>query len=287
MDISTLDYIAFLKYKGIVEAKLDVPDACLTCDYPELRHFILPKPRSNKYIPIIDPELAPSTPGNTSPMSAPTTTGDTSPMSAPTPTTTGESGSGDTSPMSAPTPTTKGESGSGDTSPMSAPTPTTTGDTSPMAAPIPTTTGESGSGDTSPMSAPTPTTTGEHKGTGCESDENGDYSMTSLSDTSNSYVILYKYNLETQKNGANIAKEVLPFLEKALLDFILPDLFIDQCNPIRSLRQNSDYSRRLSIVGASSKPLDIISTEGKKERLNFQFIRKKYDFILNTNIFYT
>lgn len=121
----------------------------------------------------------------------------------------------------------------------------------------------------SPTSAPalgggSPTLGGN--GETCESDAKGDYFLTSsqsnLASNSNN-MIQYKYRLETQKDGADISSEVLPFLEKALLDSIIPDLFSGHCNSSRSLKKYFHSSRKLSIVGASTKPVDLIAEDGK------------------------
>jgi hypothetical protein len=78
--------------------------------------------------------------------------------------------------------------------------------------------------------------------------------------------------LETIKGKASITQEILPVMEKNLLDAILPSVFRDSCiNSRRLMERDTHNRRRLSMIGASAKPDDTISTDGKN---NFVSIKK-------------
>lgn len=91
----------------------------------------------------------------------------------------------------------------------------------------------------------------------CGIDENGDVNVVP---TASKKFVDYKYNIITDPGSANLETEILPVLEKKLLEFILPDLF--QCeSDIRRLSWHSkNIRRKLQLVGASSSPPDLVST---------------------------
>lgn len=70
--------------------------------------------------------------------------------------------------------------------------------------------------------------------------------------------VSYKYKIVS--SGADLETEILPPLEKKLLEMLLPSVFSCEENG-RSLYDSQ--SRRLSMVGASSKPNDVVSTTGE------------------------
>ena len=98
----------------------------------------------------------------------------------------------------------------------------------------------------------------------CVTDDNGDFTIPIEAGTVTANIVDYKYKMNTVKNSTNITDEILPSFEKALLDSILPILFEGQCTGRRAIQEYSHGSRRLSIIGASTKPADTISTSGKK-----------------------
>ena len=95
----------------------------------------------------------------------------------------------------------------------------------------------------------------------CEPDQNGDFLIPSKG-AIESVIVGYKYQMEMGKNSANITAEVIPDVEKAILDAILPELF-DVCNTRRLIESEFQWERKLAVLGASSKPVDTISTVGK------------------------
>lgn len=90
----------------------------------------------------------------------------------------------------------------------------------------------------------------------CGIDENGD--VNAVPDASKSFVD-YKYKIITDPGSANLQTEVLPVLEKKILETILPDIF--QCETgARHLSLNLRNSRRkLALLGASANPPDLVS----------------------------
>ena len=77
----------------------------------------------------------------------------------------------------------------------------------------------------------------------------------------NATLIEFTYELETtQGDQSYVESQVLPVLEQAMVDSILPVIFA-QCGSRRSLR----VERRLQVVGVSKNPPDLIlpSSQGK------------------------
>jgi hypothetical protein len=243
MEVNSYDFEQYKKYKGISDEMVILPGECITCKFPELRHFHLPRPRNagEEFVqPIqrktLDPSSAPSTPPNYDA----TYVSSSAPSSKPTSLATyadNEVIERTVSPTLSPN---IDASSSQNNGPTAMPTRDTTSPTYDSSA----TNRDSGFNES------------------CVSDENGDFLIPSQVTTSEK-VITYKYRMDTQKDGANITSEVIPFLEKKLLDSILPNLFHDQCSSRRKMYQRMQHERRLNIIGASSRPADTISTSGK------------------------
>ena len=70
--------------------------------------------------------------------------------------------------------------------------------------------------------------------------------------------VSYKYKIVS--SGADLETEILPPLEKKLLEMLLPSVFSCEQNG-RSLYDSQN--RKLSMIGASSKPNDIVSETGE------------------------
>ncbi len=123
-------------------------------------------------------------------------------------------------------------------------------------------------------------TVGRTTTTPCSSSNNGSFFISETDGVVNN-IINYKYQMELAKDSANISTEVLPVLEKALLDKILPNLFIDECGSRRLFEEyQRNHMRRLSIVGASSKPVDVESSDGKNFYNFGQYIDFSYSFFI-------
>ncbi len=99
----------------------------------------------------------------------------------------------------------------------------------------------------------------------CVTDDAGRFMTTADSDPASVYFVNYKYSVLTDPFfSEDIAGEVLPFLEKAVLNSILPDIFGSFCNDRRVLQTKlRNRSRRLAITGASTFPADVISINGE------------------------
>jgi hypothetical protein len=73
-----------------------------------------------------------------------------------------------------------------------------------------------------------------------------------------STVIAYTYELEASTTEELIIGEVLPALERAIVDSILSEVFEEDCGPgRRKLR----VGRRLGVIGVSKNPDDSILGE--------------------------
>lgn len=94
----------------------------------------------------------------------------------------------------------------------------------------------------------------------CNIDENGDVNV--VPNASKTFVD-YKYKIITDSGSASLQTEVLPVLEKKILETILPDIF--QCESgVRHLSWNLRNShRKLALIGASANPPDLVSLNGK------------------------
>ena len=96
----------------------------------------------------------------------------------------------------------------------------------------------------------------------CVSNDKGDFFVSSsyTEDTQ----VNFTYEIVTD-GVTDLSTEVLPVLEKAILDSILPVMFGDACSGRRleknNLRQST--SRRLNLLGASASPPDTVSDRGK------------------------
>ena len=76
-------------------------------------------------------------------------------------------------------------------------------------------------------------------------------------DDASDLVVGFSYELEVSgadQSDDSIQENIMPSLEKAIVDSILPTLFADQCGSTRRLR----VSRRLEVVGISKYPDDYI-----------------------------
>lgn len=96
----------------------------------------------------------------------------------------------------------------------------------------------------------------------CVSNEKGDF-FVSTSYTEDTQV---NFTYEIVTDGvSDLSSEVLPVLEKAILDSILPVIFGDSCSGRRLEKNNlrQPTSRRLNLLGASASPPDTVSDRGK------------------------
>jgi hypothetical protein len=98
----------------------------------------------------------------------------------------------------------------------------------------------------------------------CKPNDDGSYGTIDGNDITE-HSINYKYRM-VALNVVDVSKDILPDLENKLLNALLEDLFPSQCSDRRllldqqsALRQN----RQLSIVGASSSPIDLVSSTGR------------------------
>jgi hypothetical protein len=76
-----------------------------------------------------------------------------------------------------------------------------------------------------------------------------------------STTINFSYQLEAStEEEVFIEIEVLPVLEQAIVDSILPEVFSDDCG---SERRKLRVDRRLAVAGVSKNPPDMILEDGK------------------------
>lgn len=100
----------------------------------------------------------------------------------------------------------------------------------------------------------------------CVSNDKGDFFV------SNSYTeetqVNFTYEIVTD-GASNLSTEVLPVLEKAILDSILPVMFDGTCSRRHLEKSNlrQSKSRRLNLIGASASPPDTISERGELFRI--------------------
>jgi hypothetical protein len=96
----------------------------------------------------------------------------------------------------------------------------------------------------------------------CVSNDKGDFFVSSsyTEDTQ----VNFTYEIVTD-GVTDLSTEVLPVLEKAILDSILPVMFGDACSGRRLEKNNLRQStrRRLNLLGASASPPDTVSDRGK------------------------
>ncbi len=121
---------------------------------------------------------------------------------------------------------------------------------------------ENGNGDdgvlTDDIAAPEPQ---EEDPFTCTYDDDGNFNAVS-SDFTDETLLTYKYKVETYGEGVNVENDIVPFLEKEILQMIVPEIF-DCENGQGQSRHLRRKSRRLALSGASTFPADTISDEGK------------------------
>jgi hypothetical protein len=96
----------------------------------------------------------------------------------------------------------------------------------------------------------------------CISNDKGDFFVSSsyTADTQ----LNFTYEIVTD-GASDLSTEVLPVLEKSILDSILPVMFDGTCSGRRLDKSNLRQSarRRLNLIGASASPPDTVSDKGK------------------------
>jgi len=93
----------------------------------------------------------------------------------------------------------------------------------------------------------------------CSSDENGDFNIDAIGSATLT-VVDYKYEIVIDPTLAKLRVDIMPFLEKAILDSILPDIF--QCDDNRLLSTILRNGVGIpAFVGASARPTDVVSSK--------------------------
>ncbi len=104
----------------------------------------------------------------------------------------------------------------------------------------------------------------------CIFDEDGNFNAYATANTVQTDLD-YKYKIETLSGFASLEDEVVPYVEKMILQMLVPKIF--DCENVRSLSSGLRHgNRRLALAGASSSPNDVISDTGESNR--FQNILK-------------
>ena len=95
----------------------------------------------------------------------------------------------------------------------------------------------------------------------CNFDEKGNFNAYATANTEETSLD-YKYKVETYSDGVSVKDEVVPFLEKMILQIIVPKIF--DCEGGRLLSSGLRHrDRRLALAGASAGPADSISEVGE------------------------
>ena len=74
-----------------------------------------------------------------------------------------------------------------------------------------------------------------------------------------SVTVSFAYELEVNTSEVNIEIEIIPELEQAIVDSILPEVFPEDCNADQS---KPGVNQNLAIAGISKNPMDFILEDG-------------------------
>lgn len=96
----------------------------------------------------------------------------------------------------------------------------------------------------------------------CVSDVDGDFFIASSFIVDFSQVD-FAYEIVSDPDVADLSTEVLPVLEKAIIDSILPEIFGTVCSERRLETNNLRSANRRGLIGASASPPDIVSGKSK------------------------